>query len=133
MRNAGCPQFLEIGHVVVEGPHRHWPCHRRHPPLAIKAAYFLTDPGPDAGFTMFVPGSHPHPGPARPISPHALYTHAGVLNSLSIEASTALRPRSPAAVAARASDPSMSDESVRGCLLQQPVGEDRQQKLGLVG
>jgi ectoine hydroxylase-related dioxygenase (phytanoyl-CoA dioxygenase family) len=28
------------------------------PRLAIKVAYFLTDPGPDAGLTMFVPGSH---------------------------------------------------------------------------
>lgn len=33
------------------------------PRLAIKVAYFLTDPGPDAGFTMFVPGSHTRTGP----------------------------------------------------------------------
>ncbi|WP_018546167.1 phytanoyl-CoA dioxygenase family protein [Streptomyces sp. LaPpAH-108] len=33
------------------------------PRLAIKVAYFLTDPGRDAGFTMFVPGSHTRTGP----------------------------------------------------------------------
>ncbi|MFK0142648.1 phytanoyl-CoA dioxygenase family protein [Streptomyces murinus] len=33
------------------------------PRLAIKAAYFLTDPGPDAGLTMFVPASHTRTGP----------------------------------------------------------------------
>ncbi|MEU0741167.1 phytanoyl-CoA dioxygenase family protein [Streptomyces sp. NPDC006134] len=33
------------------------------PRLAIKVAYFLTDPGPDTGFTMFVPGSHTLTGP----------------------------------------------------------------------
>ncbi|WP_017239000.1 phytanoyl-CoA dioxygenase family protein [Streptomyces sp. SS] len=33
------------------------------PRLAIKVAYFLTDPGPDAGLTMFVPGSHSRTGP----------------------------------------------------------------------
>ncbi|MER6445423.1 phytanoyl-CoA dioxygenase family protein [Streptomyces venezuelae] len=33
------------------------------PRLAIKVAYFLTDPGPDAGLTMFVPGSHIRTGP----------------------------------------------------------------------
>jgi hypothetical protein len=33
------------------------------PRLAIKVAYFLTDPGPDAGLTMFVPGSHTRTGP----------------------------------------------------------------------
>ncbi|MGW8762450.1 phytanoyl-CoA dioxygenase family protein [Streptomyces sp. NPDC055815] len=33
------------------------------PRLAIKVAYFLTDPGPDAGFTMFVPSSHTRTGP----------------------------------------------------------------------
>ncbi|MEU9700280.1 phytanoyl-CoA dioxygenase family protein [Streptomyces sp. NPDC047981] len=35
----------------------------RTPRLAIKVAYFLTDPGPDAGLTMFVPGSHTRTGP----------------------------------------------------------------------
>ncbi|MEU3282047.1 phytanoyl-CoA dioxygenase family protein [Streptomyces antibioticus] len=35
----------------------------RTPRLAIKVAYFLSDPGPDAGFTMFVPGSHTRTGP----------------------------------------------------------------------
>ncbi|WGD39740.1 phytanoyl-CoA dioxygenase family protein [Streptomyces cathayae] len=33
------------------------------PRLAIKVAYFLTVPGPDAGLTMFVPGSHTRTGP----------------------------------------------------------------------
>ncbi|MCZ1008435.1 phytanoyl-CoA dioxygenase family protein [Streptomyces lydicus] len=32
------------------------------PRLAIKVAYVLTDPGPDAGLTMFVPGSHTRTG-----------------------------------------------------------------------
>ncbi|KOU43566.1 phytanoyl-CoA dioxygenase family protein [Streptomyces sp. WM6378] len=36
---------------------------RHTPRLAIKVAYFLTGPGPDAGFTMFVPGSHTRTGP----------------------------------------------------------------------
>ncbi|MFK0179626.1 phytanoyl-CoA dioxygenase family protein [Streptomyces xanthochromogenes] len=35
----------------------------RTPRLAVKVAYFLTSPGPDAGFTMFVPGSHTRTGP----------------------------------------------------------------------
>ncbi|MDT0318559.1 phytanoyl-CoA dioxygenase family protein [Streptomyces millisiae] len=33
------------------------------PRLSIKAAYFLSDPAPDAGITMFVPGSHTRTGP----------------------------------------------------------------------
>jgi hypothetical protein len=33
------------------------------PRLAIKAAYWLTDPTPDAGVTMLVPGSHLRGGP----------------------------------------------------------------------
>ena len=35
----------------------------RTPRLAIKCAYFLTDPGPGAGFTMFKPASHLDTGP----------------------------------------------------------------------
>ncbi|MBC9718449.1 phytanoyl-CoA dioxygenase family protein [Streptomyces sp. TRM66268-LWL] len=35
----------------------------RVPRLAIKCAYFLTDPAPDAGFTMVKPASHHESGP----------------------------------------------------------------------
>lgn len=40
------------------------------PRLAIKAAYFLTPPGPNTGTTMVLPGSHRHRGPIE--VPHGL-------------------------------------------------------------
>jgi hypothetical protein len=36
---------------------------RNLPMMAIKAAYYLTDPAPNSGVTMFVPGSQIDPGP----------------------------------------------------------------------
>ncbi|MFE2595781.1 phytanoyl-CoA dioxygenase family protein [Streptomyces sp. NPDC059396] len=68
------PSIPADGHRTIRVPSRHgW--HRDMsaatadlgrdgvPRLAVKVAYFLSDPGPDSGITMFLPGSHTDTGP----------------------------------------------------------------------